>query len=547
MDAALSAGMIMKNKIKKRFSGGRTIGCIYLLAGSILFSATAYSASYYVDSVGGADTNAGTSPADAWRSLERASAQAYEAGDMLRLRKGTEYAGSLRLSVSGAEQQPIVICAYGEGELPVIDATGELGGVHLIDCHYVQVRDLEITANGKNHPNKVDKTFGVYLQSVDGGFSNILIRDLKIHDVYASRTTKFSGRHPASSLGIGIGMWGQEMDSSHIVVRNCDIRRTGFKAIEMKHVQQVKILDNFMENIGGPAIQPSRVKDLLVRGNVVEGSGSSFDPRMHARGSGIWPWGSERVLIEHNQFMHARGGGDSCGIHIDFNCRDVVVQYNLSLDNEGGFVEILGNNHNCAYRYNISVNDGSRRKGENRAFQEGKVLWMSGFAGKGTKKNGPYHSYIYNNTVFVKKGARSCMSFSPSTDGLLIANNIFYIQDEPLNVVGDQAQIRNIKMPENPIYIVRNNLIAHAAVFPDGIPFESSQEIIGNPEFKNPGGFKLEDYIPQNAKLIRDAGIEIEKLPRDEVGLWLGLKVEQDILGNSIQGCPDLGAIEIRN
>ncbi len=57
----------------------------------------------------------------------------------------------------------------------------------------------------------------------------------------------------------------------------------------------------------------------------------------------------------------------------------------------------------------------------------------------------------------------------------------------------------------------------------------------------------LEDYIPQNTTLIRDAGIEIEKLPRDEVGLWIGLKVEQDILGNSIQGRPDLGAIEIRN
>jgi hypothetical protein len=393
----------------------------------------------------------------------------------------------------------------------------------------------------------VKKTFGVYLQSIDNGFSNILISDLKIHDVYATSASKLGGHNSTSSLGIGIGMWGQEMDSSHIAVRNCDIRRTGFKAIEMKQVQHVKILDNFMENIGGPAIQPGCVKDLLVRGNVVEGSGSSLDPRMHARGSGIWPWGSERVLIEHNKFMHARGRGDSCGIHIDFNCRDVVVQYNLSYDNEGGFVEILGNNFNCAYRYNISVNDGSRRKGVNRAFQEGKVLWTSGYTGRGNEQCGPFHSYIYNNTVFVKEGSRTCMSFSPSTDGLLIANNIFYILGETLDVTGDQAKIRKMKIAGNPVYFIRNNLVAHASVFPDGNPFKSTHEIIGNPEFKNPGGRTFEGYIPKNVKLIRDAGIEIDKLPGDEIGLWLGLDVEQDILGNSIQGRPDLGAIEIGN
>ena len=31
-----------------------------------------------------------------------------------------------------------------------------------------------------------------------------------------------------------------------------------------------------------------------------------------------------------------------------------------SYNNEGGFAEILGDNINCGYRYNISVNDGYR-------------------------------------------------------------------------------------------------------------------------------------------------------------------------------------------
>ena len=37
-----------------------------------------------------------------------------------------------------------------------------------------------------------------------------------------------------------------------------------------------------------------------------------------------------------------------------------MFQYNYSYNNEGGFAEVLGDNINCGYRYNISVNDGYR-------------------------------------------------------------------------------------------------------------------------------------------------------------------------------------------
>jgi hypothetical protein len=138
----------MKNKMKERSSSYRNIGIICALAGYFICSVNTYSAQYYVDSVGGADTNAGTSAGHAWQSLERASSHVYEAGDVLRLCRGTEYEGSLKLTASGTDQAWITINSYGDGGLPVIDATGELAGVNLIDCHYVQVRDLEITANG---------------------------------------------------------------------------------------------------------------------------------------------------------------------------------------------------------------------------------------------------------------------------------------------------------------------------------------------------------------------------------------------------------------
>ena len=102
---------------------------------------------------------------------------------------------------------------------------------------------------------------------------------------------------------------------------------------------------------------------------------------------------SVTLFLSGNKFQNANGPADSAGCHIDFNCNDVIVENNLSRNNAGGFIEILGNNYNCSYRNNISINDGHRVKGENGAFQEGKTFWLSGYIGRGKERNGPFNSY----------------------------------------------------------------------------------------------------------------------------------------------------------
>jgi hypothetical protein len=69
--------------------------------------------------------------------------------------------------------------------------------------------------------------------------------------------------------------------------------------------------------------------------------------------------------------------------------------------------------------------------------------------------------------------------------------------------------------------------------------------MVGNPVFRNMGGLNIKDYIPVNSQLIKNKGIEIERLPVDSIGLKIGLKAEPDILGNKITGMPDMGAIEL--
>ena len=77
-------------------------------------------------------------------------------------------------------------------------------------------------------------------------------------------------------------------------------------------------------------------------------------------------------------------------------------------------------------------------KGQNGAFQQGKTLWLSGFVGKGNERNGPFNSYIYNNTIIASEKIISKYAIDRASSGVLIKNNIFYIKGESKGVLGDQ-------------------------------------------------------------------------------------------------------------
>jgi len=264
---------------------------------------------------------------------------------------------------------------------------------------------------------------------------------------------------------------------------------------------------------------------------------------MHGRGSGIWPWTCDSMLIEHNRFMYAYGKMDSHGAHIDFNCNDVIIQYNLSLENGGGFVEILGNDRNCSYRYNISINDGWRVKGVDGAQQDGEILFISNFTGRNNEKKGPYNNYIYNNTIYVKSDIDAHFFLANTTEGLLVANNIFYILGKTETSVRNGANVPGAK-PQNVFFI--NNLYKYLGTLPGDFPAQDSLPLYGDSGFANPGGLNPQDYIPSNTELVKDKGIPVTKLPGDSIGLKVGLTVKKDFFGTVITGNPDLGAVEIK-
>jgi len=91
----------------------------------LFFVGTSRSADYYVDSLNGDDANAGTTPATAWKSLERVDAAPLAAGDSVLFRRGRVWRGTLRTK-SGEEGRPVRYGAYGKGPKPRILSSADL-------------------------------------------------------------------------------------------------------------------------------------------------------------------------------------------------------------------------------------------------------------------------------------------------------------------------------------------------------------------------------------------------------------------------------------
>lgn len=530
---------------------------------------SAISATYYFDSVNGSDLNQGISSEKPFRTLNKINEIDFNSGDSILLSNGSYFSGNIKL----IDKNDIHISNYNNQEktYPIINSKGHIAGVYIENSSNISVTNIQVTANGGGvieeyenlSTNKItDKAImraGILVNvSKKKIFKNILIDNVIVSNVFFEDLgfkrdpSEVRTSMGTQAYGFGIRFFNSSQSGSieGIIVSNCFIENVGHTGIKMtssigKRFKNIEVSNNRLLRTGGPSIQFSRVEDLHVYGNEVKFSGSPDDTRKWGRGSGLWTWGSSNVLIEKNSFMYANGPADSAGVHIDFNCDNVIIQHNLSVGNAGGFIEILGNNYNCSYRYNISVNDGHRIKGQNNAFQEGKTFWLSGFIGRGRERNGPFNSYIYNNTIYVKEDIISKIAVDKASNGVLVANNIFHIEGDSEFVLGDQY--RPDKGGGNKIKNVffENNLFLKDSYWPKDVLIQPLNSLFGNANFKNGGGEKISNYIPLNNKLIKDKGVVINNIYNDSIGLKGGLNVEFDILGNKIKDLPDLGAIEL--
>ena len=552
--------LILKNQILVHIMETKR-AIIYLLA--IFFLSCEKNNQFFVDSINGNDNNSG-SKNEPFYSLEKINDTKLTDGSSIFLANGSMFKGSINI----INNKDITITNYiGRSESndkPIIDANGLLSGILIENSSGINISNIHITGNGGNesaNPHKLIKTdlrAGVlYIVSDNLIHKNLTIDNVDLKNIFFQdegfernpKEVKTPNGTQSYGWGIRILNLSDKGNLEDIVIKNSLIENISHSGIRVKgkldnKFKNVKVFNNKLIKTGGPGMVFNSTYNLHAYGNDINFSGSPDDSRKWGRGSGLWTWGSSLGLIEKNKFQNANGPADSAGCHIDFNCTDIIVQYNLSRNNAGGFVEILGNNYNCSYRYNVSINDGHRVKGEGNNFQQGKSFWLSGFAGNGKNRIGPFNSYIYNNTVFANKDIVSKIAVDKGSKGVFVANNIFYFEGETAMVLGDQYKpdpggngtIENVFF-ENNLFLENN--------WPKEVLIQPKNSIIGDPLFQNLGGRNIVDYYPNNIDLIKDKGVRIKNIINDSIGIRIGLEIERDILGNKIVNLPDIGAIEI--
>jgi hypothetical protein len=378
---------------------------------------------YYVDSSSGHDAASGLSAADTWATLASVNSKTFAAGDCILFKAGTRYEGELTLKGSGTASSPIFIDMYGGRELPRIDADGKTPEALLIqNQEYWEIRNLELTNEG---PAREAWRAGV--RAMDAGFGamrHIHLADLYVHDV--------NGNLTKSDEGCGIYLQcrgGRQSHFEDLRVERCHVVRTDRNGICQRasggaRSTGVIIRHNLLEDIGGDGIKIWGSSHALVEKNVVRGG----EQRAPDASAGIWPWDADHTVIQYNEVSGMHGSLDGQGFDSDYQCRDTIIQYNFSHDNDGGFLLVCGPrgsiNDNSIIRYNISQNDG---------IPSARVFQIAG---------SPTNTHIYNNTIYVgPKQSLPLISFNAWNggwpDSTVFSNNLFYVDGKVTYRLGE--------------------------------------------------------------------------------------------------------------
>lgn len=401
---------------------------------------TSCSHTYYLDATAGNDNNQGTSPEEAWKSLNKIQSLNLKAGDKVLLKKGEIFTGELHIKGTGTPEQQIIIDAYGDrGNNPcIVGYDNSAYAVYVYNSSYITIQNLEIINTGKERlPNRTG--IKVHLDNY-GTAHSILLKGLYIHDVNGSLVKKEGG-----GSGIYIVNEGKIPSTfDGLTIEDCTIRRCernamiwwGYSTRDFWYPNRnVVVKNNLIEEVPGDGIVPIGCDGALIEYNIMRNCTDMLPEGEYA--AGIWPWSCDNTLIQYNEVSDHKAPGDAQGYDSDNNCNNTVIQYNYSHDNEGGFLlvcdtgestmpENVGTN-NTIIRGNISINDGNRTR-----------LTKSGYFSPTIHIAGPAKkTMIYNNIIHVNKKKapevqRSLICITPSygdADSTIVRDNLFYVSE----------------------------------------------------------------------------------------------------------------------
>ena len=197
--------------------------------------------SYYVDSIDGRDTQAG-SIEQPWRTLDAVSSHTFGAGDRIFFKRDTSYSGCATIRGDGTAGAPITIGAYGTGAAPRLtnpDRGVSSGNAMRIrgDHHIVEGLYFHHTAPAPPNVESFEEVWAVGALHVGLGSDHVIIRNNEfanvpkaiqsysehslitenyIHDANDTQQGGFLSEPYWGPLGIQLGIGNQEVSYNTI-------------------------------------------------------------------------------------------------------------------------------------------------------------------------------------------------------------------------------------------------------------------------------------------------------------------------------------------
>lgn len=388
---------------------------------AIVFIQVAGASTYYI-SAQGSDTQAGTSPATAWRTIDRVNATTFQAGDRVLFAAGQTFAGSLTLHTTGLSTaaRPVVISSYGSGSATI--ASGNLGGFYAQNTAGIEVRRLAFVGAGRLANSNAGVVFYLDLPA-----THLAYLRLDSLDVSGYRDS-----------GISIGSWQGTSGYADVRITACQVHANGEAGLS-SYAESLSAHQNWyvgncqaFDNAGRADVTTTNTGSGMVLsgidGALVENCVANHNGWLNANTSGgpvgIWGYRCNNLVIQHCEAHHNSSGTlpDGGGFDLDGGCTNSVLQYNYSHDNEGPGYELCQYEgapamHDLIVRYNVSINDARRH--DKGALQ----VWSTGAAG------GIQRAAIYNNTVLLSPPAdgsspKVIYICSSGFSGLSLRNNV---------------------------------------------------------------------------------------------------------------------------
>ena len=378
---------------------------------------------YYVDSIDGDDTAEGTSPEAAWKTLDGFvnCKEPLKGGDTVLFRAGGTYECAVTLSdINGTKDAPFTISSYGEGERPILRTDLHEEVFTFIDCSYITVSELQITA-----PNGG----GIWIDTINKESNGITIDNVYFFGLPNGKVNSRDDlSHGAAGARAAVVVKGLPANSRYAVndltITNCEVydSANGFliwgswndrqnpwcddDEADPIYNEGVLISHCYFHEMDAEAVIVGICDGALVTHcraiNTCQGEGIDENGEILYFTAAMWFWGSENSTIQYCEIAGQKNVGDGMTVDFDSGTNNCTYQYIYSHDNQRFAVNNAKDEpqKNNTVRYCLSVND-----------NKGRSSIASGNGEDGLK--------FYNNTI-VNCGEFQFYHLSNS----LVANNI---------------------------------------------------------------------------------------------------------------------------